>query len=433
MKENINPIDILLVTYQRCNFLKHTVESIYERTSFPFRLWVIDNHSSDETTDYLKKAKLHGYIHDYLILDENVGLAGAFTKGFEHVNGIGTGISEKFICTQDDIVPPKLYPCWLERLIHLSEKYQDEYSAIAMRIQRTRHKDIDESKELIPASNSCPSVFRIMKKQDAIDMGLFGIAKHWETVSFSNKMKQIGKPKLALATHLYADHTGFENNKGFPAGFTDYFTYSPERVTQGEEQPYPEIDPETNIPEKVISSRDDGEQRKRNQYYETHGVDMRKIDKLTKEQEELLPYTKIGTGLDLGCGKVKTGENSIGMDIYPFSSVKILGEVDDLWFLKDNEIDFIVNSHVLEHLRDPIAALFEWKRVLRPGGVLAIAVPNGEKYPKFILKRGHRSNFSLEQLRLIFKFKLKMKILDLKLISNTKGADRVILIVGKKR
>jgi len=81
---------------------------------------------------------------------------------------------------------------------------------------------------------------------------------------------------------------------------------------------------------------------------------------------------------------------------------------------------------------DVISVLKEWKRVLKPGGYLCIAVPNGYKYPKFILKNGHKINLGREELRLIFKYILKMKLIELKLISNNKGVDRVILIVGKK-
>ena len=36
----------------------------------------------------------------------------------------------------------------------------------------------------------------------------------------------------------------------------------------------------------------------------------------------------------------------------------------------------MVANHVLEHLRDPLAAFREWLRVVRPGGHLYIAVPD---------------------------------------------------------
>ena len=38
--------------------------------------------------------------------------------------------------------------------------------------------------------------------------------------------------------------------------------------------------------------------------------------------------------------------------------------------------DFVVASHVLEHLEDPLGALAGWHRHLRPGGLLYLAVPD---------------------------------------------------------
>ena len=67
-----------------------------------------------------------------------------------------------------------------------------------------------------------------------------------------------------MATHLYSDHLGFLlDNKGYREGFTDYFTYSPEKVKQGEAKPYPDIDPKTNEPIKINHGYDTREQQRR--------------------------------------------------------------------------------------------------------------------------------------------------------------------------
>lgn len=42
----------------------------------------------------------------------------------------------------------------------------------------------------------------------------------------------------------------------------------------------------------------------------------------------------------------------------------------------DHSLDYVVASHVLEHVANPIAALAEWVRVVRPGGVIYFVVPN---------------------------------------------------------
>jgi SAM-dependent methyltransferase len=44
--------------------------------------------------------------------------------------------------------------------------------------------------------------------------------------------------------------------------------------------------------------------------------------------------------------------------------------------IPDNSLDYLCSSHVLEHIPNPLAALFEWHRVLKPGGKLYLVVPD---------------------------------------------------------
>lgn len=41
----------------------------------------------------------------------------------------------------------------------------------------------------------------------------------------------------------------------------------------------------------------------------------------------------------------------------------------------DKSQDFILSSHVFEHIPNPISALLEWQRVLKPGGYVVMIVP----------------------------------------------------------
>ncbi len=43
---------------------------------------------------------------------------------------------------------------------------------------------------------------------------------------------------------------------------------------------------------------------------------------------------------------------------------------------RDNSLDYVVTSHVLEHVANPVAAFAEWNRVLRPGGIVYLVVPD---------------------------------------------------------
>jgi SAM-dependent methyltransferase len=107
------------------------------------------------------------------------------------------------------------------------------------------------------------------------------------------------------------------------------------------------------------------------------------------------PYRKIwqrppGRLLDVGCGTgdlaavfARRGWSAAGLD--PSSAAveharaigveAVAGTLADApW--KDGEFDAILFNHSLEHIDEPARALADAARLLRPGGLLAIAVPN---------------------------------------------------------
>ena len=42
----------------------------------------------------------------------------------------------------------------------------------------------------------------------------------------------------------------------------------------------------------------------------------------------------------------------------------------------DHSLDYVLASHVLEHVANPVKALAEWYRVVRPGGIIYLIVPD---------------------------------------------------------
>jgi predicted SAM-dependent methyltransferase len=59
-----------------------------------------------------------------------------------------------------------------------------------------------------------------------------------------------------------------------------------------------------------------------------------------------------------------------------FAPISIIGDAQDLSALDDDSVDFVIANHLLEHLENPIAGLREMHRVIRPGGVLYLALPD---------------------------------------------------------
>jgi GT2 family glycosyltransferase len=60
----------------------------------------------------------------------------------------------------------------------------------------------------------------------------------------------------------------------------------------------------------------------------------------------------------------------------PLVEVDILDDGERLETIKNATQDFVIANHLLEHTGDPIATIGTWLRVLRPGGVIYLAVPD---------------------------------------------------------
>lgn len=86
--------------------------------------------------------------------------------------------------------------------------------------------------------------------------------------------------------------------------------------------------------------------------------------------------------LHLGCWH-RYIPNFVHVDYCDMPHIDHKSTINDLSFLEDNQAELIYCSHALEYF-DRIEAektLKEWYRVLAPGGVLRLAVPN---FPKLV-------------------------------------------------
>jgi SAM-dependent methyltransferase len=80
--------------------------------------------------------------------------------------------------------------------------------------------------------------------------------------------------------------------------------------------------------------------------------------------------------------------------------VDIVASGDNLPF-KDSSVDFVISSHVIEHFYDPVKAIEEWLRVVKPGGYVFIIAPHKDRigelagtetFPSEIIKRHEHPN-----------------------------------------
>ena len=95
------------------------------------------------------------------------------------------------------------------------------------------------------------------------------------------------------------------------------------------------------------------------------------------------------------------------------STADIKSSGDNLPMFKDNELDFLVQRHNLEHYKDIILTLQEWKRVLKPGGILGMVVPDDEVCNTISLDPTHFHVFTRSSMKRLLDLIGGFKILKL--------------------
>lgn len=105
-------VDIVVTTYNRLALTKETLESIMARTKYPHNLHVIDNASTDGTTEYLLELRKEGKIQRLVLNDYNTGMV------MPKAQSVSLCSSPIFVITDCDVIPPAINEqtgrCWLE-------------------------------------------------------------------------------------------------------------------------------------------------------------------------------------------------------------------------------------------------------------------------------------------------------------------------------
>jgi ubiquinone/menaquinone biosynthesis C-methylase UbiE len=142
------------------------------------------------------------------------------------------------------------------------------------------------------------------------------------------------------------------------------------------------------------------------------------------KERNILRKLCVGKGADIGCGSNKVSENCIGVDLSgkgekgkygnqkgEISRADYKSSGDNLKMFKNNELDFLVAKHNLEHYENPEKTLKEWKRVLKKGGKIGVVVPDDKYVDSFKLDLDHKNKFTLESLEELFE-RIGFKVID---------------------
>lgn len=144
----------------------------------------------------------------------------------------------------------------------------------------------------------------------------------------------------------------------------------------------------------------------------------------------------IGDGIDIGAG---ADSLSLYQEFFPLMrSCRGWdlpdGDAQEMATIENCSYDFVHSSHCLEHMRDPLAAINNWLRILKPGGHLICLIPdedlyeqgvfpstfnNDHKFTFSIYKKKSWSNASINIIELLASVIQEIEILKVELLDAT--------------
>lgn len=213
-----SPIDIFITCYQRQYYTEQTINYLYERTKYPFRLFAINNGGNNEV---LEEATKQNRLFLETRFSYNTGIHNAWNIALSMAE------SEYFITTDNDIYVPLLEPDWLTQLIKLMDE-RPNYGAISLcphifiGAAGIDPNDPDDVKE----RNMCGAVMRIMRKKAVWEAGgwenVIRTGRNHEERTICGRLQEKGW-KVGITTRIRAYHP-FGKEHGGNWGYEKSFT-----------------------------------------------------------------------------------------------------------------------------------------------------------------------------------------------------------------
>lgn len=218
----MKPIDIFITSYLRPEYTLNTINYLRERTTYPYRLFLIDNGGNESNADK---------VDHYIQLKDNFGIHAAWNVA------LALAESEYFITTDNDIYVPQLgftsfmtaeelnnitatelgirldsgeHADWLGRLVRYMDERPD-YGAISLHphvfigaagIDPTDPEDVKER-------NMAGAVMRIMRKEAVLKAGgwenKIEAGRNHEERTICSRLQTAGY-KVGITSRLRAYH-----------------------------------------------------------------------------------------------------------------------------------------------------------------------------------------------------------------------------------
>lgn len=130
---------------------------------------------------------------------------------------------------------------------------------------------------------------------------------------------------------------------------------------------------------------------------------MRRADPSLDPETDALAILCSGKGLDVGYGGAKTCPSAISVGGGAGQAkADTAASGDYLPMFADGQMDYVIARHSLGRCKDHVKALLEWMRVLKAGGLLAVATPDHDWVDTIKMDATHTHAFTAESLERLF-------------------------------
>lgn len=384
-------VDIIIVTWNNLNMLDRCISSIRQNTGEPVRLIIVNN--GDQRFDVPPES---GVV--VLQQEKNLGWTEGVNAGVRWV--MDNNPAPFIMWLNDDVqILPHDYG-WLTKMLncfHLDPKIAvvGPTSNNVMGFQTTNHVKLPPAVETTFLSGMCMLVRRdIVREIGPLDQCPSG----GDDLDFSMRLTKAGY-KLCICRRAFMLHFCSVTGKRL---YGEYWN-SP---AQGEAINTWLIQKHgfkawyncmNHVMPKIEGEKDSF-------------VDYENILALS-ELESIIGDSLV---LDLGCGGQKLHPKMVGVDIRRNGQMGVGGnwdkpaasdmEADVLALpLNDDSVDGILAKHLLEHIIDPVQALMEWLRVLKPGGKLVVLCPDYRYCEAISVDPSHVHAFTPESVSSLMK------------------------------
>jgi glycosyltransferase involved in cell wall biosynthesis len=126
----IEPVNITMVTFNRVEFTRQSIDSIVRTAGYPYELTVVDNASQDGTVELLHELHGRGVVHRLILNPQNEGVAFAANQGWV------AGGKSHYMKVDNDIVFTRMG--WLARIVETCDALP-EVGAIAYNFETTSY------------------------------------------------------------------------------------------------------------------------------------------------------------------------------------------------------------------------------------------------------------------------------------------------------